>query len=132
MPKSPRKRSPKRKVKKSKNRRKKKFDGTNDPIVKPEDVTLIILTKAQEFNELYGGESGKTLNFKSVTIKIGTYTRKFEHSSIPVTVRGEFLLKDGKEIYAFTFLGFTNSFFEHEYRQNFFEATDVVDFVQLK
>jgi len=133
MPKSPRKRSTKkRKVKKSKNR-KRINDGTNDSIVKHEDVTIIMPTKAQEFYQLYLRTSGKpfgTLDFSSLTIKIGEELKTFGSEGLPVSVKGEVLLKDGKHIYAFTL----DNYYKTTYWKDipFFEGNDVVDFVQKK
>ena len=91
-------------------------------------------TKAQEFYELYWkGKPFEPLQFKSLTLKIGTYKREFENGSLPVTVRGGYLLnEDGKKIYAFTLDDFTTTFFEHAYGKKFFEPQDVVGFVKKK
>jgi hypothetical protein len=131
MPKSPRKRSTKKiKGKKSKNR-KRINDGT---IVKPEDVILDIRpTKVQEFYQLYLGTSRKpfdTLDFSSLTIKIGEESKTFGSEGLPVSVKGEVVLKDGKHIYAFTL----DNYYKTTYWKDipFFEGKDVVDFVQKK
>jgi len=143
MPKSPRKRSTKkRKVKKSKNQKNRKRinDGTDsivkpeDSIVKPEDVILDIRpTKAEEFYQLYWGTSGKpfdTLNFSLLTIKIREELQTFGSEGLPVSVKGELLLKDGKTIYAFTI----DDYYKTTYWKDipFFEVKDVVNFVQKK
>jgi hypothetical protein len=122
MRKSLRKRSPKRKVKKSKNR-KRINDGTNDPIGL-EDVTLIMPTKAEEFSRLWTEVSGKVF-FDSLTLKINDKLVNFMYKEVGRThtsINGERTLA----------YHFTDESTIHELYKNhkifFFKAADVVDF----
>ena len=121
MPKSLRKRSPKRKVKKSKNRR--KNDGTNDPIGL-EDVTLIIPTKSEEFSRLWTELFGVVF-FDSLTLKINDKLVNFMYKEVGRTLTSI----NGEKTLAYHF---TDDYTIKEVYKNhnifFFKAADVVDF----
>lgn len=133
MPKSPRKKTAKSR-KRSKNRkrslniRKRTYDGTTDDIVKPDDVTIIMPTKAQEFSKLFD-EFFRVVFFNSLTLSINDKSVNFmlkEVGRTHTSINGQRTLA-----YHFTDKDTIDKVY-NDHKIFFFKAEDVVDFVQKK
>lgn len=132
MPKSIRKKVAKSRKRPKNNKRslkirKRTYDGT-DEIVKPDDVTIIMPTRAQEFHELWTELFGLVF-FNSLTLKINDKLVNFTSEEVGRT----YTSMNGQRTLAYHFTDKETMIkVYNDHKIFFFKAADVVDFVQKK